>query len=372
MPVDRGLHDAAVGLLDEVFPDRPGAATAAYTAGGRVLTGARVRAHTGPAELCPEAGPVCDAAKLGDTITALITVTRRTRGAAPVVTTPCGVCRERLAMHVTELCEVAVTDRYAEDGYRVELYRELVAPHPVLNDMAVTHPKGIASIAEDIQRIARTRGRDLIDEGFAYVLSHALTDPDETRHHATRSAADPTPYTRWTTLASPALRRIGWGFERALHAVLNELFDRHAEEFEALGVTADDRDHLTNGAQGLEKVFANVMGFLETGEAVPFELPFAPFDARALHHGQPLHQFVARPLPPGPCEDDEALVTALADLLDRRHEHGVRAYLRQRQLFEMPIFPEGPGWCPFSHFAEAALAATGPVIRDRPWAAPVS
>lgn len=107
MALDQRLVDAAVELLERRFPGSGGVAAAMYTDGGQILTGVTFDPEWGGGGLCAEAGPVCEAVKLGRRVVASACVSRLAAGAPVVILTPCGICQERL-FHWGPGVEVAV------------------------------------------------------------------------------------------------------------------------------------------------------------------------------------------------------------------------------------------------------------------------
>lgn len=110
--MDHGLSalaDACRALIAERFPvDGDAGAAAMLLADGTVLTGTAPRAVNPAVEVCHEIEPYCGAFRLGQPIVASICL-HRMPGGRTVVLSPCGVCRERLAVHGPEV-RVAVAD----------------------------------------------------------------------------------------------------------------------------------------------------------------------------------------------------------------------------------------------------------------------
>lgn len=65
---------------------------------GTILTGTALDAINPSVELCHETEPHCAAFRLGRSIVASVCLHRQP-GGRTVVLSPCGVCRERLAVH---------------------------------------------------------------------------------------------------------------------------------------------------------------------------------------------------------------------------------------------------------------------------------
>jgi cytidine deaminase len=87
-----GEHGAAAMLLDD----------------GTILTGTAPDAANPSVELCHETEPFCAAFRLGRTIVASVCLHRQ-QDETMLVLSPCGVCRERLAVHGPNVL-VAVAD----------------------------------------------------------------------------------------------------------------------------------------------------------------------------------------------------------------------------------------------------------------------
>ncbi|MGA9860001.1 MAG: cytidine deaminase [Solirubrobacteraceae bacterium] len=106
----RATVEACTGLLESRFPgeDDRGAA-AVLLADGTVLTGTAPESINPAVQLCHEVEPYCGAFRLGQRIVASVCVHRQA-GGRTVVLSPCGVCRERLAVHGPDVL-VAVADR---------------------------------------------------------------------------------------------------------------------------------------------------------------------------------------------------------------------------------------------------------------------
>lgn len=90
--LDDDHHGAAAMLLDD----------------GTILTGTAPNAINPSVEVCHETEPYCAAFRLGRHIVASVCLHRES-GGRMVVLSPCGVCRERLAVHGPNVL-VAVAD----------------------------------------------------------------------------------------------------------------------------------------------------------------------------------------------------------------------------------------------------------------------
>ena len=102
--------EACRSLIAERFPDGADAGAAAMLLGdGTILTGTSPHAMNPSVEVCHEMEPYCGAFRLGLGIVASVCLHRQASGRV-VVLSPCGVCRERLAVHGPGVL-VAVADR---------------------------------------------------------------------------------------------------------------------------------------------------------------------------------------------------------------------------------------------------------------------
>ena len=102
--------DACKALIDARFPDDGDQGAAAMLlADGTILTGTAPAAANPSVEVCHEVEPYCGAYRLNQSIVASVCLHRQP-GGRTVVLSPCGVCRERLAVHGPSVL-VAVADR---------------------------------------------------------------------------------------------------------------------------------------------------------------------------------------------------------------------------------------------------------------------
>ncbi|WP_229401426.1 cytidine deaminase [Micromonospora okii] len=100
---------ACKDLIDSRFPDDEGHGAAAMLLGdGTILTGTAPNAVNPCVEVCHEIEPYCGAHRLNQRIVASVCLHRQP-GGRTVVLSPCGVCRERLAVHGPDVL-VAVAD----------------------------------------------------------------------------------------------------------------------------------------------------------------------------------------------------------------------------------------------------------------------
>ena len=108
--IDQQLVDAAIDLMNRRFrPDESAGAAAMDTREGDLLTSLRMDRGYGSAPLCDETGAICEAHKLGHTVTASACVARAANSDRILILTPCGVCQERLFSWGADV-EVAVGD----------------------------------------------------------------------------------------------------------------------------------------------------------------------------------------------------------------------------------------------------------------------
>ena len=104
-----GLVDACRSLIAARFPDDEHRGAAAMLLGdGTVVTGTAPEAINPSVEVCHEIEPYCAAYRLGQAVVASVCL-HRLPGGRVVVLSPCGVCRERLAVHGPDV-QVAVAD----------------------------------------------------------------------------------------------------------------------------------------------------------------------------------------------------------------------------------------------------------------------
>jgi len=97
-------------LIDSRFPDDGDHGAAAMLLGdGTILTGTAPDAVNASVEVCHEIEPYCGAYRLNQRVVASVCLHRQP-GGRTVVLSPCGVCRERLAVYGPGVL-VAVADR---------------------------------------------------------------------------------------------------------------------------------------------------------------------------------------------------------------------------------------------------------------------
>lgn len=99
---DQKLDETAAAckeLISTRFPDdEDRGAAAMLLADGTILTGTAPDAINPSVEVCHEIEPYCGAFRLGRPVVASICLHRQP-GGRTIVLSPCGVCRERLAVH---------------------------------------------------------------------------------------------------------------------------------------------------------------------------------------------------------------------------------------------------------------------------------
>ncbi len=95
MKLDDRLVRAAIDFVERRFPNEEWAGAAAlYTEDGQILISTAPAALNPSVELCHEVGAICEAHKLGKTVTATVCVSRDEQKCFQILT-PCGVCQER-------------------------------------------------------------------------------------------------------------------------------------------------------------------------------------------------------------------------------------------------------------------------------------
>jgi cytidine deaminase len=95
-------------IRDRFRDDDPRGAAAMLLDDGTIVTGTSPDAMNSSVEVCHETEPYCAAFRLGRAIIASVCLFREPSGRT-VVLSPCGVCRERLAVHGPNVL-VAVAD----------------------------------------------------------------------------------------------------------------------------------------------------------------------------------------------------------------------------------------------------------------------
>lgn len=108
--------DACRSLIRERFHDEADRGAAAMLLDdGTILTGTSPDAFNSSVEVCHETEPYCAAFRLGRSIVASVCLFQDATGRT-LVLSPCGVCRERLAVHGPN---VLVAVAHSEDASRI-------------------------------------------------------------------------------------------------------------------------------------------------------------------------------------------------------------------------------------------------------------
>jgi cytidine deaminase len=101
---------SCMALINSRFPDDGDhGAAAMLLSDGTILTGTSPDAINASVEVCHEIEPYCGAYRLNQRVVASVCLHRQP-GGRTVVLSPCGVCRERLAVYGPDVL-VAVADR---------------------------------------------------------------------------------------------------------------------------------------------------------------------------------------------------------------------------------------------------------------------
>jgi cytidine deaminase len=95
--LDQHLIDAAIAQAIARFPNGEAGAAAVRLSDGRVLTSVAFDGPNAATSLCHETGAICEAYRLGATVTASACVSRLSTATPFIILAPCGVCQERLA-----------------------------------------------------------------------------------------------------------------------------------------------------------------------------------------------------------------------------------------------------------------------------------
>jgi cytidine deaminase len=108
MRLDQRLVDAAIDLMNKCYSaDEMAGAAAMYTREGDLLTSTYRFVSNDNSILCYETGAICEAHKLGHSITASVCVARTPPSDKVLILTACGICQERLFYWGPEV-EIAV------------------------------------------------------------------------------------------------------------------------------------------------------------------------------------------------------------------------------------------------------------------------
>jgi len=100
MDLLKRLYNEAVKLIERKYPEGWGGASAMYTDKGSILTSISPEVVNASTEICFEVGAICEAHKLGEKVTHVVSVIRddfQKNGIYEYkVLAPCGVCQEML------------------------------------------------------------------------------------------------------------------------------------------------------------------------------------------------------------------------------------------------------------------------------------
>lgn len=100
MDLLKRLYNAAVELIDYKYPAGWGGASAMHTDKGTILTSISPEIVNASTEICFEVGAICEAHKIGENVTHVVSVIRddfqRNGTYEYKVVTPCGICQEML------------------------------------------------------------------------------------------------------------------------------------------------------------------------------------------------------------------------------------------------------------------------------------
>lgn len=116
--------DAAIEQLERRWPDGEGGAAALRVATGEIFTGVALDNVNAAVTLCHETGGMIRAFTADVAVTGSVCVHRDDPSRTPVILSPCGVCRERLALWGPGV-EVAVPDPADPTRWRVRRLDEV-------------------------------------------------------------------------------------------------------------------------------------------------------------------------------------------------------------------------------------------------------
>lgn len=98
--LDQTLYRAAVDLIEKRYPTGWGGATAMYTNKGSILTSISPEIVNASTEICFEIGAICEAHKIDETVTHVVSVIRDDFQGNGIyeykILAPCGICQEYL------------------------------------------------------------------------------------------------------------------------------------------------------------------------------------------------------------------------------------------------------------------------------------
>jgi cytidine deaminase len=128
MTVDDHLVQTAIDFVQSRFPESGWAGAAAmYVEGGQILVSTAPDSPNPSAQLCHEAGAICEAFKLNKRVIATVCVSRDPAGRFWFLA-PCGICQERLMLWGPDI-EAAVADESNSEKWAVKTLRELQPYH---------------------------------------------------------------------------------------------------------------------------------------------------------------------------------------------------------------------------------------------------
>jgi cytidine deaminase len=122
--LDDTLIDAAIALAARRFAGQEAIVAALRTGSGHILTGVWTPAAVDSASLCAETGPICEAHRLGERVTASVCLYRPSGDEDFKVLPACGICQERLAVFGLDV-EIAVPSADTERLWQRATLREL-------------------------------------------------------------------------------------------------------------------------------------------------------------------------------------------------------------------------------------------------------
>ena len=367
MILDDALLDTARSLLLERFPHGPGMACAAYSLDGRVYTGVAHDAGARDAE--PERAPIEDAARNGELLVALVTLTWDGPGSAVRVRAPLGGTLDRLQTQAQRHAQIAVD---GEGGsVTVRALWELVAKNPNAALVAGNFGSGMKAIGPDLVSLAKDPGIPRTRAEFPSHLLAALSR-EEIRANARRPGHPTSSFVTPMHVESVSLRQVWLAFEWASEKFVFGLVDSWRPRLAELGCNAQDVVHIKQGWEALRNSFGALVIWVGTRRPVEKESPFNPYDASTLTAGVPIHEFLPLPEPPAAPQEarNAALVRSLVDVLGRK-DGGFASYLKQRNLFRIDLFDGGgTGGCPFATmstelFSEAAKTLDAALAEGR-------
>lgn len=95
--IGKEMYKRAIEFLNFRYPTGWGGCAVMYTQEGEYLISVYFESPNASAELCMEAGAMCEAQKFNLHITHSLCLSRENEYQTPVILTACGICQERLA-----------------------------------------------------------------------------------------------------------------------------------------------------------------------------------------------------------------------------------------------------------------------------------